>query len=98
SRAERARSGPTVSPRPLLEPVPAPGRVVNTTERAALGITEWQLSNGVRVVLRRTTNKQDEILFRAVSSGGTSMASDQDYVPAETAAAVIERSGLGKLN
>jgi len=26
------------------------------------------------------------------------MASDQDYVPAETAAAVIERSGLGKLN
>ena len=88
----------TVSTLPLLEPVPAPGRVVNTTERAPLGITEWQLSNGARVVLRPTTNKQDEILFRAVSAGGTSMASDQDFVAAETAGAVVERSGLGKLN
>ena len=88
----------TVSALPLLEPIPAPGRIVNTTERAALGITEWQLSNGARVVLKPTTNKQDEILFRAVSAGGTSMASDQDFVAAETAAAVIERGGLGKLN
>jgi len=88
----------TVSALPLLEPVPAPGSVVNTTDRAALGITEWQLSNGVRVVLKPTTNKQDEILFRAVSAGGTSMASDQDFIAAETAAAVVERSGLGKLN
>jgi zinc protease len=54
--------------------------------------------NGVRVVIKPTTNKQDEILFRAVSPGGTSMASDQDFVPAETAASIIERSGLGKLN
>jgi zinc protease len=88
----------TISTVPLLEPIPTPGRVVDTTTRAALGITEWQLSNGVRVVLKPTTNKQDEILFRAVSAGGTSMASDQDFVAAETAAAVVERSGLGKLN
>jgi len=87
----------TVSTLPLLEPVPAPGRVVNTSERAALGITEWQLSNGVKVVLKPTTNKQDEILFRAVSPGGTSLASDQDFIPAETADSIIERSGLGKL-
>ena len=88
----------TVSTMPLLEPLPSAGRVVKTTPREALGITEWELSNGVRVVLKPTTNKQDEILFRAVSAGGTSMASDQDFIPAETAAALIERSGLGKLN
>jgi zinc protease len=88
----------TVSTLPLLEPIPAPGRVASETKRDALGITEWVLSNGVRVVLKPTTNKQDEILFRAVSQGGTSLASDQDFVAAETAAAVIERSGLGKLN
>jgi zinc protease len=88
----------TVSTLPLLEPTPSPGQVVKTTTRDALGITEWQLSNGVRVVLKPTTNKQDEIMFRAVSPGGTSMASDPDFVAAETAASVIERSGLGKLN
>ena len=32
------------------------------------------LSNGVRVVLKPTTFKQDEILFRAFSPGGTSLA------------------------
>jgi zinc protease len=87
----------TVSALPLLEPIPSPGRVVNTTDRAPLGITEWQLSNGVKVVIKPTTNKQDEILFRAVSPGGTSLASDQDFIAAETADSIIERSGLGKL-
>ena len=86
-----------VSTQPLLAQQPSPGRVVRTTARADLGITEWELSNGVKVVLRPTTFKQDEILFRAVSPGGTSLASDADFIAAETAAAVIGRSGLGTL-
>jgi zinc protease len=87
-----------VSTEPLLAPLPAPGKVVKTTTKAELGITEWELSNGVRVVLRPTDFKQDEILVRAVSPGGTSLASDGDFVAAETAAAVISRGGLGKLS
>ena len=88
----------TVSARPLLSPSPAPGSVVKTTPQPELGVTEWQLSNGVRVVLRPTTYKQDEILFRAVSPGGTSLAGDADFIAAETAAAVISRGGLGQLS
>jgi zinc protease len=88
----------TVSDRPLLSPLPAPGSVVKTTARAELGITEWELSNGARVVLRPTTYKQDEILFRAVSPGGTSLAGDAEFIAAETAAAIIGRSGLGELS
>ena len=88
----------TVSARPLLSPLPSPGSVVRTTPKPELGITEWELSNGVRVVLRPTTYKQDEILFRAVSPGGTSLASDADFIAAETAAAVISRGGLGQLS
>jgi zinc protease len=87
----------TVSTQPLLDPLPAPGRVVKTTAKADLGITEWELSNGARVVLRPTTFKQDEIVFRATSPGGTSLASDADFIAAETADTVISRSGLGKL-
>ena len=45
-----------------------------------IGVTEWQLSNGLRVILKPTPFKEDEILFRAVSPGGTSLASDQDLV------------------
>src|SRR5205085_5802155 len=40
----------------------------------------------------------DEILFRATSPGGTSLASDKDYIPASTATQVITAGGLGKFN
>jgi len=85
----------TVSTQPLLARLPTAGAVAMTTANDALGITEWRLSNGVRVVLKPTTYKQDEIVFRAVSPGGTSLASDADFVPAATAAEVVGQGGLG---
>ena len=85
----------TVSNRPLLARAPTAGSVAGTTTADTLGITEWTLSNGVKVVLKPTTFKQDEIVFRAVSPGGTSLASDADYIPAETADAVVAQGGLG---
>jgi len=88
----------TASRQPLLARPPSPGTIVATTTNEALGLTEWRLSNGVRVALRPTTFKQDEIIFRAVSPGGTSLASDADFVPARTAATVIAQGGLGALN
>ena len=86
-----------VSSRPLLENVPKAGSVTKTTAKNP-SVTEWTLSNGVRVVLQPTTFKQDEILFRAFSPGGTSLASDQDYVAAETADQVVSEGGLGTLS
>ncbi len=82
----------------LLDSSPTPGTIVKTTAKEAVGITEWELSNGVRVVLKPTPFKEDEIVFRATSPGGTSLASDQDYVAAETATQVVGAGGLGKLS
>jgi zinc protease len=87
----------SVSTQPLLARLPSPGSVAKLSTNDTFGITEWQLSNGVRVILKPTTFKQDEILFRAISPGGTSLASDQDIVPAETASQVIAQGGLGTL-
>jgi zinc protease len=88
----------TASNKPLLASLPAPGSVATVGTTESLGITEWRLSNGVRVVLKPTMFKQDEILFRAVSAGGTSLASDADFIAAETADAVIAQGGLGSLS
>jgi zinc protease len=85
----------TTTNKPLLARLPAAGAVANTSSADVLGITEWTLSNGVRVVLKPTTFKQDEILFRATSPGGVSLASDEDFIPAETADAVLAQGGLG---
>ena len=88
----------TVSTQPLLARLPSAGASRPPRANEPLGITEWRLSNGVRVVLKPTTFKQDEILFRAISPGGTSLASDQDFIPAETADAVVAQGGLGALS
>ena len=82
----------------LLEKPPAPGSIVESTNRIGYGITEWRLSNGVTVVLKPTTFREDEVVFRATSPGGTSLASDKDFIPAVTAAQVIGASGLGKFD
>jgi zinc protease len=88
----------TVDAAPLLEPLPAPGSVVNRSVREAFGITEWQLANGVKVILKPTDFREDEVLFRASSRGGSSLAPDADYVPASSAAAVLNAGGLGRLS
>ena len=68
-------------------------------DEGASGITEWELSNGVRVVLKPTTFKQDEILFRAFSPGGTSLASDAGLHPgARPPTRSLPKGGLGKLS
>ena len=74
---------------------PRRARSWTATTRAEFGLTEWELSNGVRVVLKPTTFKQDEVIFRATSPGGTSLASDEDYVAAMTASQVVGAGGLG---
>ena len=88
----------TIGSAALLAAVPAPGKVVNVTKNEKAGLTIWELSNGVKVVLKPTTFQADEILFRASSPGGTSLASDADYVPASTATQLIAAGGLGKFN
>ncbi|MBI1765088.1 MAG: insulinase family protein [Acidobacteria bacterium] len=82
----------------LLDPIPTPGAITKTKNRDALGITELELSNGVKVVLLPTTFKTDEILFRATSPGGTSLAADKDYIAASTATQVVTAGGVGKFN
>jgi zinc protease len=82
----------------LVESVPAPGRITARSERASIGVTEWTLSNGIRVVLKPTTLRQDEIVVRAFSPGGTSLASDEDFVAATTATQVLRLGGLGRFS
>jgi len=88
----------TVASAVLLESVPASGKVVNTSTNDKAGLTIWELANGVKVVLKPTNFRADEILFRASSPGGTSIATDADYIPASTATQVINAGGVAKFS
>ena len=88
----------TVGAMALMDALPAPGSIVRTTPKEPFGMTEWDLSNGVKVVLKPNDYKQDEIVFRATSPGGASLASDADYVSASSAASAVAVGGVGRFN
>jgi len=87
-----AAAGKTLLPSP-----PAKGSIVKTTDRGN-GVTELTLSNGVTVVLKPTTLKADQILFRATAAGGHSLASDADFIPARVSDTVVAASGAGEFS
>jgi zinc protease len=86
------------SDEPLIAVPPTPGKVVSERKIAALGVTEWTLSNGAKVMLKPTDFKADEIRFEALAPGGTSLASDNDILSSQIATTLISQSGLGNFD
>lgn len=85
----------TTVDRPLISVEPEPGSIVGEATIDELGVTEWTLSNGARVVVKPTEFRQEQVLLRAVSPGGYSLAPDDDYVAASSAVQVVSSSGFG---
>jgi zinc protease len=88
----------TVGSAALLASLPAPGKISKAVRDEKTGVTTWELANGVRVLLKPTDFQADEIVFRASSPGGTSLVSDADYVPANSATQIITAGGLAKFS
>lgn len=61
---------------PLIPQLPAPGKVVAVKDLPEWGAKELTLSNGVKVVVKTTEYKKDEILFSATAMGGLSVIGD----------------------
>ena len=78
----------------LLDEPPIRAAVVAERTRDA-GIIEWDLANGIRVVVKPTDFNQDQVVFRGVFSGGGSLVEDDELVAAQTAVPLISASGLG---
>jgi zinc protease len=78
----------------LMDEAPKAGTITKETKNEKLGVTELTLSNGVRVVLKPTDFKDDEILMSAFSHGGHSLYSDADYYTASFTSEIMSRSGM----
>ncbi|GAB3931041.1 M16 family metallopeptidase [Mucilaginibacter myungsuensis] len=87
-----------VSSKPLLEKEPAGSKIISETKNATIGTTSLTLSNGVKVNLKPTDFKNDEILINAFAFGGTSLASDADYVSANISSGIIGSSGVADMS
>ena len=63
-----------------------------------VGVHQYELSNGTTVVLKKTDFKNDQVLFRAFSEGGISLAGKGNILSAKIADNLIGMSGIGELN
>ena len=87
-----------VSNIPLMEHIPAAGQVTDVKTIDLIGVTEWTLSNGVKVILKPTDFQNDEISFTAFSPGGHSIYEDDLYRSASMASFVVGQSGIADFN
>lgn len=78
----------------LMETLPEPAEVVEEKTLDEIGVTELTFSNGVKVVLKPTDFKDDEILMTASSPGGHSLYSDSAYFSVANADGIIAESGV----
>ena len=87
-----------MSDKPLIENIPEPGKIVKETNIEQFDATEWTLSNGVKVIFKKTDFKDDEILMSAFSFGGTSLYNLEDLPSANLTSTFIGQYGLGDFN
>ncbi len=84
--------------RPLVEQDPKPGYTKSKKVNEDLGLTELTLSNGIKVVIKTTDFKNDEINMTALSYGGYSRCKTADLINAQLASSIVEFNGIGTFN
>lgn len=78
----------------LIKKTPKKGKIKKTEKDEKLGTTTLTLSNGVKVTYKKTTFKDDEILFEAISLGGTTLLDDEKYKTTKFAFDGLEEAGF----
>jgi zinc protease len=83
---------------PLISDLPKAGKIVKESYLKDVDATEWTLSNGAKVVLKKTDFKENEIRLQAFSNGGSSLYNVDDLASAEMLSGFIPSFGLGNFD
>ncbi len=79
----------------LMAKPPVAGSIVNEAEDKRLGLTTLTLSNGIKVVLKPTDFKNDQVMIAANRFGGESLFGDADIFNARYASTIVGSMGVG---
>jgi len=82
----------------LMDKTPAPGKITGEKENKDIGTTELTLGNGVKVILKPTDFKNDQVVLTATRFGGQWLFDDKDRTNAEYTIPVITQMGVGKFS
>lgn len=82
----------------IMEKLPAPGTITAEKENKDLGVTELTLSNGVKVLLKPTDFKNDQVVMNASRFGGQYLFDAKERFNAEFASTVVTQMGVGQFS
>lgn len=69
-----------VSDEPLMKETPKGGKIISEKKDDIFGTTTLTLSNGVKVIIKKTDFKADEIRMKGVSLGGSSLFPNSEII------------------
>ena len=87
-----------VSNEPLIKEAPKGGKIVSQKDNALFGATELTLSNGIKVYVKKTDFKADEIRMQGFSLGGRSLFDAADKLNYSTMNGVVDAGGAGNFS
>ena len=87
-----------VSDEPLIVTPPTQGEITKVETNEELDATVWTLSNGIKVVLKETDFRDDQIVMTATSFGGASKYAMEDPLNTKVMGDVISLGGVGNFS
>jgi zinc protease len=82
----------------LMEKIPVAGKIINEKENKQVGYTELTLSNGVKIIFKKTDFKNDQIVMSATRFGGQSLYDQKDNFNAAYATTTVGQMGVRDLS
>ena len=87
-----------VSNEPLIKEAPQGGKIVSQKENALFGATELTLSNGIKVYVKKTDFKADEIRMQGFSLGGMTTFDAADKLNYAFLNGAVDAGGAGNFS
>ncbi|MGM9804514.1 MAG: M16 family metallopeptidase [Muribaculaceae bacterium] len=83
---------------PLIAKLPVKGKVKQESYNADIDAKEWILSNGVKVIVKKTDFKEDEVLMNVVAKNGLAMFPESDAINLKVIDMALRDYSLGTYN
>ena len=87
-----------VKQEPLISKMPKKGKIKKESYNSQFDYKELELSNGARVILKKTDFKENEIEMQAIARGGQSLYTEKDWANTELLSYITMMSGLGNFS
>src|SRR6187397_3398600 len=81
-----------------MEKTPVAGKIVSEKKIKDLDVTELTLNNGIKVLLKPTDFKNDQIVMSASRYGGQYLYDPKDRLDAEYASTIVAQMGVAEFS